>query len=134
LRNKAAKERKMKNNRCVTKVTVVVLLITAGIAGAEEKNRDLGLGFFSGYNEELNIVTILASYNEWDFAVEEIEPAVLAAISPGSLVEFTFYQDRDAYIVTDIVDYNLPTPKEYERIVIEYQRKRAALMEEREAD
>ena len=124
----------MKNKRYVTKVTVVVLLITAGIAGAEEKNRDLGLGFFSGYNEELNIVTILASYNEWDFAVEEIEPAVLAAISPGSLVEFTFYQDRGGYIVTDIVDYNLPTPKEYERIVIEYQRKRAALMEEREAD
>ncbi len=124
----------MKKERCVTTLTVVVLLITAGIAGAEEKNRDLGLGFFSGYNEERNIVTILASYNEWDFAVEEIEPAVLAEISPGSLVEFTFYQDSDGYIVTDIVDYNLPTPKEYEKIVIEYQRKRAALVEEQETD
>ena len=124
----------MKKERCVTKLTVVAFLITAGIAGAEEKQQDLGLGFFSGYNEEHNIVTILASYNEWDFAVEEIEAAVLTEISPGSLVEFTFYQNKDGYTVTDIVDYKMPTPREYEKIVLEYQRKRAALVEEHTAD
>ncbi len=124
----------MKKERCVTKLTVVAFLITAGIAGAEEKQQDLGLGFFSGYNEEHNIVTILASYNEWDFAVEEIEAAVLTEISPGSLVEFTFYQNKDGYTVTDIVDYKMPTPREYEIIVLEYQRKRAALVEEHTAD
>ena len=123
-------EREMKQKRKGILLFITMLLI-GGLAGAEEPRKDIGLGFFSGYNEERNTVTILASYNEWEFQVEKIEEEFLASISPGSLIEFTFYPDSSGYTVTEIINYKVPTPKEYEKIVADYQQRREKLLQKK---
>ena len=108
---------------------ICAVFLCSGAVSAEDRIMDIGLGFFSGYYPERGTVVILASYKEWEFKTADIGPEELEGINPGSLVEFTFYAEPGGFTVTEITDYGLPTPKEYERIVADYNRKRKMIPE-----
>lgn len=115
-------------------VWIVGFMVPRGRLYAQEKDmkNDLGLGFFSAYEPQEEVVRIFASYAEWEFKVEDIPEEKLLSIFPGSLVEFTFYPTETCYILTDIVDYAIPAPEEYEKIVEEYRRKRREMLDGKE--